>query len=219
MRILLAEDDPMLSELLAKQFRAEGFVVDALSDGEDVKHWGAEENYDAIILDLGLPNVDGASALEFWRRSNIKTPVLVLTSRSGWHSKVQMLNIGADDYLTKPFEMPEVVARVRALIRRSAGVAKPLLHYGNIALDTVTGKVLVDEKPVEFTAQEFRVLSYLMHRQGQVISRTELSEHIYAQDVDPDSNTIDVFVGRIRKKIGADVIKTVRGLGYKIEVS
>ncbi len=219
MRLLLAEDDPTLVELLAKEFQASGFVVDSVTNGEDARYWGAAENYDAIILDLGLPGVDGVSALRFWRDSDIRTPVLVLTARSGWHSKVQILNMGADDYLTKPFEMAEVLARIRALIRRAAGLAKPLLCCGNIAIDTLTGKVSVNESPIELTAQEFRTLSYLMHRQGQIVSRTELSEHIYAQDSDPDSNTIEVFIGRIRRKLGVDNIRTIRGLGYRLEVA
>lgn len=217
MRLLLAEDDPLLAELLAKEFQSVGFVVDLVTDGEDAQHGGASENYAAIILDLGLPTIDGASALRFWRNLDIKTPVLVLTSRSEWHSKVQILNMGADDYLTKPFEMAEVVARIRALIRRSAGLAKPVLQCGDMTLDTITKKVCINHVPVELTAQELRTLTYLMHRQGQIVSRIELSEHIYAQEIEHNSNTIEVFIGRIRRKLGVNYIQTVRGLGYRLE--
>ncbi len=180
-------------------------------------HLGDTEPYDAIVLDLGLPKIDGVTVLRRWREEGRDTPVLILTARDQWSEKVAGFDAGADDYVTKPFHMEEVIARLRALIRRAAGQASPELNCGPLRVDTRSGRASVDGNPVKLTANEFKVLTYLMHHQGKVISRTELTEHIYDQDFDRDSNTIEVFVGRLRKKLEVDLIQTVRGLGYRLE--
>jgi len=191
-----------------------GYVVDRAFDGEEGHFLGESEPYDAVILDIGLPKMDGISVLEAWRRAGRAMPVLMLTARDRWSDKVQGFDAGADDYVAKPFHLEEVLARIRALLRRSAGHAKSELNCGPVRLDTRTGRVAVDGNPVKLTSHEYRLLSYLMHHAGRVVSRSELVEHLYDQDFDRDSNTIEVFVGRVRKKLGVDVIQTVRGLGY-----
>lgn len=216
MRLLIVEDDKDLNRQLTSALTDAGYAVDSAFDGEEASHLGETEPYDAIILDLGLPKVDGLTILERWRRDDIKTPVLILTARDRWSEKVSGINAGADDYVAKPFQMEEVIARIRALLRRSAGVAKPELECGPLRLDTRTARVTFDGALVKLTGLEFRLLSYLMHHQSRVVSRTELVEHLYQQDFDRDSNTIEVFVGRLRRKIPAEIIHTVRGLGYCI---
>jgi two-component system OmpR family response regulator len=216
MRILVVEDEPDLAEQLAATMRDAGYAVDVAHNGEDGQFLGETEPYDAVILDLGLPIIDGVSVLESWRRESRNMPVLILTARDRWSDKVAGFDAGADDYVTKPFRMEEVLARVRALIRRAAGHASPDIECGPIRVDTRNGRVTVDGVPVKLTAQEFKIVSYLAHHKGKVISRTELTEHIYGQDFDRDSNTIEVFIGRLRKKLGAPVIETVRGLGYRM---
>jgi two-component system OmpR family response regulator len=191
-----------------------GYVVDTAHDGEDGHFLGETEPYDAVILDIGLPTMDGISVLENWRRANLKMPVLILTARDRWSDKVAGMDAGADDYVSKPFHMEEVLARVRALLRRSTGHATNEIEVGNLRLDTKAAKVTVDGTLIKLTSHEFRLLAYLVHHKDKVISRTELVEHLYDQDFDRDSNTIEVFVGRLRKKIPSDLIKTVRGLGY-----
>jgi len=217
MRVLVVEDSPELGRQLVQRLEGEGYAVDLAADGEEGQFLGQTEPYDAIILDLGLPKVDGLSVLRAWRRDGVGTPVLILTARGAWTEKVQGIDAGADDYLAKPFNMEELLARVRALIRRAKGHASAEIACGGVVLDTRSGRVTVNGEPVELTAYEYRVLSYLMHRKGQVVSRTELIEHVYAQDFDRDSNTVEVFVGRLRRKLGVDVIKTVRGLGYRVD--
>lgn len=217
MRLLVVEDDPALARQLAERLDGEGYAVDRAADGEEGQFLGETEPYDAIVLDLGLPRVDGLTVLRSWRAGGIATPVIILTARGAWTEKVQGIDAGADDYLAKPFSMEELLARIRALIRRSKGHASAEIACGGVVLDTRSGRVTLDGQPVDLTGHEFRVLDYLMHRKGQLVSRTELTEHIYAQDFDRDSNTIEVFVGRLRRKLGADLIKTVRGLGYKLE--
>ncbi|HYD65384.1 response regulator transcription factor [Azospirillum sp.] len=217
MRVLVVEDSPELGRQLVQRLEGEGYAVDLAADGEEGQFLGQTEPYDAVILDLGLPKVDGLSVLRAWRRDGVGTPVLILTARGAWTEKVQGIDAGADDYLAKPFNMEELLARVRALIRRAKGHASAEIACGGVVLDTRTGRVTVSGAPVELTAYEYRVLSYLMHRKGQVVSRTELIEHVYAQDFDRDSNTVEVFVGRLRRKLGVDVIKTVRGLGYRVD--
>ena len=217
MRLLIAEDDPDLARQLTKALADAGFTVDHAADGEEAHHLGDTEPYDAIVLDLGLPKIDGVTVLRRWREDGRDTPVLILTARDQWSEKVAGFDAGADDYVTKPFHMEEVIARLRALIRRAAGQASPELICGPLRVDTRSGRASVDGNPVKLTANEFKVLAYLMHHQGKVISRTELTEHIYDQDFDRDSNTIEVFVGRLRKKLEVDLIQTVRGLGYRIE--
>ncbi|WP_454017274.1 response regulator [Azospirillum sp. Marseille-Q6669] len=217
MRLLVVEDDPALAQQLAERLEGEGYAVDRAADGEEGQFLGETEPYDAIVLDLGLPRVDGLTVLRSWRAGGITAPVIILTARGAWTEKVQGIDAGADDYLAKPFSMEELLARIRALIRRSKGHASAEIACGGVVLDTRSGRVTLDGRPVDLTGHEFRVLDYLMHRKGQLVSRTELTEHIYAQDFDRDSNTIEVFVGRLRRKLGADLIKTVRGLGYKLE--
>ncbi len=217
MRLLIVEDEPNLQRQLRTALEGAGYAVDTASDGEDGHYLGSTENYDAVILDLGLPEVDGLTVLDRWRKEGKTTPVLVLTARDSWSDKVAGLDAGADDYLAKPFQTEELIARLRALIRRAAGKASSELIAGGVRLDTRSGRVTLDGEPVRLTAQEFKLLSYLMHHKGKVVSRTELIEHIYDQDFDRDSNTIEVFITRIRKKLGAELINTIRGLGYSLD--
>jgi two-component system, OmpR family, response regulator len=216
MRLLVIEDDPDLNRQLVAAFTDAGYVVDAARDGEEGHFLGDTEPYDAIVLDIGLPIMDGVSVLEKWRRSGRKTPVLILTARDRWSDKVAGFDAGADDYVAKPFHMEEVLARIRALVRRSAGHASSEISCGPLMLDTKSARVTIDGKAVKLTSLEFRLLSYLMLHKGRVVSRTELVEHLYDQDFDRDSNTIEVFVGRLRKKLGVDMLRTIRGLGYCI---
>ena len=216
MRLLVVEDDPDLNRQLVTALNDAGYVVDSATDGEEGHFLGDTEPYDAVILDIGLPVMDGVSVLENWRREGRKMPVLILTARDRWSDKVAGFDAGADDYVSKPFHMEEVLARVRALLRRSAGHASAELSCGALLLDTKSARVTVDGQQVKLTSLEFRLLSYLMHHMDRVVSRTELVEHLYDQDFDRDSNTIEVFVGRLRKKLGIDVLRTVRGLGYCI---
>ncbi|MDH3742709.1 MAG: response regulator transcription factor [Hyphomicrobiales bacterium] len=216
MRLLVVEDDPDLNRQLVSALGDAGYVVDSATDGEEGHFLGDTEPYDAVILDIGLPVMDGVSVLENWRREGRKMPVLILTARDRWSDKVAGFDAGADDYVSKPFHMEEVLARVRALLRRSAGHATSELSCGPLMLDTKSARVTIEGQQIKLTSLEFRLLSYLMHHQDRVVSRTELVEHLYDQDFDRDSNTIEVFVGRLRKKLGVDVLKTVRGLGYCI---
>ncbi|HEY2048818.1 MAG TPA: response regulator transcription factor [Caulobacteraceae bacterium] len=216
MRILLVEDDPDLSRQLRRALGDAGYAVDHAGDGEEAAFLGETEPYDAIVLDLGLPKIDGAAVLEGWRRAQIPTPVLILTARGAWSEKVAGFDAGADDYLTKPFHTEELLARLRALLRRSAGHSAPSLSCGDLRLDPRAARATVAGEPLRLTSLEYRLLHYLMMHQGRVISRTELVEHLYDQDFDRDSNTIEVFVGRLRKKIGAERVETVRGLGYRL---
>lgn len=217
MRVLIAEDDVELAGQMVATLKDAGYAVDHAPDGEEAHFLGDTEPYDAVILDLGLPVIDGISVLRKWREDGKTMPVLILTARDTWSEKVSGLDAGADDYVTKPFELAELLARLRALIRRAAGHASSELTCGPATLDTRNARVWVSGEPVRLTALEFKLFSYLMHHQGEVISRTELTEHIYDQDFDRDSNTIEVFVNRIRKKLGVDLIHTVRGLGYRLE--
>ena len=217
MRVLVVEDEPNLARQLRSTLEGAGYAVDSATDGEDGHYLGDTENYDAIVLDLGLPEIDGLTVLDRWRKAGKRAPVLVLTARDSWSDKVAGLDAGADDYLAKPFQTEELIARLRALIRRSAGNATPELTAGLVRLDTRSGRVTLNGEPVKLTAQEYKLLSYLMHHKGKVVSRTELIEHIYDQDFDRDSNTIEVFITRIRKKLGAELITTIRGLGYSLE--
>jgi two-component system OmpR family response regulator len=216
MRILLVEDDADLSRQLKQSLTDAGYAVDHAPDGEEAQFLGETEPYDAIVLDLGLPKIDGVSVLEQWRRANIATPVLILTARGAWSEKVSGFDAGADDYLTKPFHTEELLARLRALVRRAAGHASPSLSCGGLRLDPRAARASVNGEPLRLTSLEYRLLHYLMMHQGRVIGRSELVEHLYDQDFDRDSNTIEVFIGRLRKKIGQDRIETVRGLGYRL---
>src|SRR6516165_8725899 len=216
MRILIVEDEASLAKQLASSIAEGGYAVDHAADGEQADFLALTEQYDVIILDLGLPKIDGLTLLRNWRDAGLATPVLVLTARGSWHEKVRGIDAGADDYVSKPFRVEEVLARLRALIRRASGHAAPELRAGVLTLDPRRAHVTLDGAPVKLTSHEFRVLSYLMHHRGRVVSQAELTEHIYAQDFDRDSNTVEVFVARLRRKLGSSFIETVRGLGYRI---
>ncbi len=216
MRVLVVEDDENLNRQMKEALTEAGYAVDVAFDGEEGHFLGDTEPYDAVVLDIGLPQMDGLSVLEAWRRDGKTMPVLLLTARDRWSDKVQGIDAGADDYVAKPFHMEEVLARLRALVRRAAGHASNEIMAGDVRLDVRAGKVTVDGKSIKLTSHEFRLLSYLMHHKGEVVSRTELTEHMYDQDFDRDSNTIEVFVGRLRKKLPEECIQTVRGLGYQI---
>jgi two-component system, OmpR family, response regulator len=217
MRILVVEDEASLARQLASAIAEAGYAVDHAADGERADFLAQTEEYDAMVLDLGLPKIDGLTLLRKWRDSGIVTPVLVLTARGRWHEKVQGIDGGADDYVSKPFRIEEVLARLRALMRRASGHLTPEIRAGGVMLDPRRARVTLDGTPVKLTSHEFRVLSYLMHHRGRVVSQAELIEHIYAQDFDRDSNTVEVFIARLRRKLGASLIETVRGLGYRIE--
>lgn len=219
MRLLLVEDDPTLRAQIRAGLQEAGYAVDEADNGRDAHFQGDTETYDAVVLDLGLPLLDGLSVLKRWRDAGRAMPVLILTARDNWSEKVTGIDAGADDYLTKPFHMEELLARIRGLIRRAAGQASPLLRCGAITLDTRSGRVTAQGQAVPLTSHEFKVLEYLMHRPGTVVSRTELIEHIYALDGDRDSNTIEVFVARLRRKLPSALIETVRGRGYRLEVA
>lgn len=217
MRILIIEDHRQLSRQIASALSAAGYLAEIAANGEEGSFRGDTEAFDAVVLDLGLPQLDGLSVLHGWRNRGYKTPVLILTARDSWREKVQGLRAGADDYLTKPFQMEELVARIEALIRRSHGLAHPVLRCGDVQVDTSTGTVTRAGCIVALTALEGRLLSYLMHRAGAVVSKTSLTEHIYDQSFDRDSNVIEVLINRLRKKLGTDFIKTKRGAGYMID--
>lgn len=216
MRILIVEDEPTLGQQLKTAFQEQGYAVDLVVNGQDALHMGREEAFDAAILDLGLPILDGLSVLKGWRAAGKTMPVIILTARDSWSDKVGGIDAGADDYVAKPFHMEELSARLRGVIRRSVGNPTPVMTWQNVRLDTVGGRVSVDGQPVTLTAHEFKILSWLMHHPKEVASRTTLSEHIYSYNDDPDSNTIEVFVARLRKKMPAGMIETVRGLGYRL---
>ena len=217
MRILLVEDEKDLQRLLKKALGDAGYVVDLATDGEEGHFLGDTEPYDAVILDLGLPKMDGVTVLEKWRKSGKTMPVLILTARDRWSDKVAGFDAGADDYLAKPFYTEELLARLRALLRRAVGIATAEIEIGKLHIDPRASRVTYDGNPVKLTSQEYRLLAYLAHHRGKVVSRTELVEHLYDQDFDRDSNTIEVFIGRLRKKTDAGLIQTVRGLGYSLE--
>lgn len=217
MRLLVVEDDRHLNRQIVTALSAAGYVVDHAFDGEEAQFLGETEPYDAIVLDLGLPKVDGVTVLKAWRAAGRRTPVIILTARDRWSDKVEGFDAGADDYVTKPFHMEELLARVRAILRRSTGHATSEIACGPVTLDTRSGRVIVKGETIKLTSHEYRLLAYLMHHQGRIVSRGELTEHLYDQDFDRDSNTIEVFVGRLRRKLGVDVIQTARGLGYMID--
>ncbi len=216
MKLLVVEDEASLSRQLCEALADAGYAVDSARDGERGDFLARTERYDAIVLDLGLPRVDGLTVLGGWRRSGMTVPVLILTARAGWHETVHGIDEGADDYMSKPFRMEEVLARLRALIRRSSGQIQPAMRCGAVELDPRLARVTRHGIPVKLTSHEFRVLSYLMHHRTRVVSQSELTEHIYSQDFDRDSNTVEVFIARLRRKLGASIIETVRGLGYRV---
>jgi len=218
-RVLVVEDEVLLSKQLAAALGDAGYAVDCATDGDRADFLAQTEEYDAVLLDLGLPRIDGLTVLRRWRDAGLNFPVLVLTARGSWHEKVQGIDGGADDYMSKPFRMEEVLARLRALIRRASGQIAPALRAGTVSLDPRLAKVTLDGAPVKLTSHEFRVLSYLMHHRDRVVSQGELTAHIYSQAFDRDSNTVEVFIARLRRKLGASFIETVRGLGYRIGAS
>ena len=219
MRVLIVEDEPTIATQLAEALGQAGYAVDRAANGIDALALGSDEPVDAVILDLGLPQIDGLTVLKKWRAAGRAMPVLILTARDNWHEKVAGIDAGADDYLAKPFHMEELLARLRALIRRAGGHASAELACGELRLDTRAGRVSVGGLPLTLTSHEYRVLDYLMHHPGQIVSRSDLIEHIYAQDFDRDSNTVEVFIARLRKKLPEGAIETVRGLGYRLVCS
>ena len=216
MRLLLAEDDRPLAEGLALVLREAGFGVDLASNGEQADYLVQTESYDAVVLDLGLPVRDGLSLLREWRGDGRRLPVLLLTARSRWPDKAAGFAAGADDYVTKPFHPGEVVMRLQALVRRSRGEASPVIEIGMARLDTHGGQLTLRGEPVALTAQEYKLLAYLFLARGRLVSRTELGEHLYERDRDPDSNVLDVLISRLRRRLGADLIETVRGRGFRV---
>lgn len=219
MRVLVIEDEPPLAKQLIAALRHAGYAVDHAADGERADLLGHDEKFDAVVLDLGLPKIDGLTLLRRWREAGRAMPVLVLTARGSWHEKVIGIDSGADDYMSKPFRMEELLARLRALIRRSSGQINPELRCGPVVLDTRASSVTLDGAEVKLTSHEFRVLSYLMHHSERIVSQGELTEHIYAQSFDRDSNTVEVFIARLRRKLGPSSIETVRGLGYRMNTN
>lgn len=211
------QDDADIGDRLREGLGALGFVVELVRDGETALDFGRQENFDAIILDLGLPRLPGIELLRRWRRDGCSTPVLILTARSSWTEKVEGLNAGADDYVGKPFHIDEIAARLRALMRRAAGHRGAVLRNGTIVLDAASGFVTVAGAPVELTAREFRLLTFLFHRIGRIVTNAELLDHLYGMEEEPSSNTTEVFIGRLRRKIGRDSIRTLRGPGYRFD--
>lgn len=223
MRILIVEDDSRLLLQLDQYMQSQGFSVDLADDGEKALFQLKEYNYDLAIIDVGLPSIDGFEVVKQARASDISCPIIILTARDRWQEKVKGLESGADDYLTKPFVHEELLARVKALIRRSAGQASPIMQKGPLSLDTSANQLYVDEQAIELTAYEYKVIEYLMMNPNKVVSKTEMVEHIYDQDFDLDSNVIEVFVGRLRRKIDKDnlikPIETLRGRGYRLNAN
>jgi len=223
MRLLLVEDEAPLRTQLAQQLEQHGYAVDCAGDGREALYQVREFDYDLAVIDLGLPVIDGLSVIRSIREQQKRFPILVLTARGRWQDKVEGLEAGGDDYVAKPFHIEEVLARLNALLRRSGGFASPLLEFGRLAIDTAKQEVRVDTKAIEFTAFEYKALLYLVHHHGQVVSKTELTEHLYDQDFDRDSNVIEVFIGRLRKKLDPDQtlkpISTIRGRGYRFELA
>lgn len=216
MRILLVEDEPTLAQQLQQALERAGYAVQVVHDGREGHYLGEVEPFDAVILDLGLPGMDGVSVLRRWRAADLTMPVLILTARNDWHDKVEGMDAGADDYVGKPFHMEELLARMRALLRRAAGQANPRLQVGALELDPRLSSISCGGMPLTLTSHEYRLLAFMMHHPGEVLSRTQLTEHIYAQDFERDSNTIEVFIVRLRKKLPAGYIETVRGMGYRL---
>ncbi|MEO8756589.1 MAG: response regulator transcription factor [Devosia sp.] len=216
MKVLVVEDEPRIAEDICATLKASGMAVDAATDGETAWFNGDTEDYDAVVLDLGLPRLDGLTVLKRWRANGRRFPVLVLTARGVWTERVEGINAGADDYLPKPFEMEELLARLRALLRRSAGQASPVLHSGELSLDTRQMRISQRGVPISLSPLEYRLLAFLMHHAGRVVAATELSDHLYDTGNDKDPNAIEVTVARLRRKLGSEVIETRRGFGYVV---
>lgn len=216
MRVLVVENDRRIAADIARALQAAGYVVDAVRDGEEAWFRGDTEDYGAVVLDLGLPGMDGLSVLKRWRANGRHMPVLILTARGSWSERVEGIDAGADDYLPKPFRMEELLARLRSIVRRSAGHASSVLQAGAVTLDERQMKVTLDGVPVALSPLEYRLIAYLLHHRGRVVSQLELSENVYGHDEMHDSNAVEVLIGRLRKKIGAELIETRRGFGYLI---
>ncbi len=216
MRVLLAEDDDRIADNIAAALELAGFATDRQRDGEEIWFRGDTESYDAVVLDLGLPTLDGLTIIKRWRRAGRLMPVLILTARGNWDERVEGIDAGADDYLTKPFRIEELIARLRALVRRASGNPSPVIEVGDVALDTRQMRVSRSGQPIALSPQEYRLVAYLMHHRGRVIDQLELTEHLYVQDFERDSNAVEVLVGRVRRKLGSDIIETRRGFGYII---
>ncbi|PVA08144.1 response regulator transcription factor [Thalassorhabdomicrobium marinisediminis] len=216
MRILIVEDERKIAELVADVLTAEGMIPEIASDGEEGWFLGSTESYAAAILDIGLPKRDGLSVLRNWREEGLDLPVILLTARANWSERVEGIDAGADDYLGKPFQMEELIARLRALLRRASGQKTTTFEAGPLRMDLRQMRVSVDGKPLKVTPLEYRLLNYLMHQRGKVVSQEELIENVYFRDHEPDSNAVEVLIGRLRRKIGGGVIETRRGFGYLI---
>lgn len=220
MRVLVVEDEAALAQQLEERLSADGMVVDRASDGREAIYYGEEFDYDVAVIDLGLPKIDGVAVIRHLRDAERRYPILILTARDSWQDKVTGLEAGADDYLAKPFQYEELLARLKALVRRASGFASPVLRIGQVELDTVAKEVRVAAERIDLTAYEYNLLEYLMLHPKKVVSKTELTEHLYAQDFERDSNVIEVFVGRLRRKLDPDgelrPITTIRGQGYRL---
>ena len=217
MRTLIVEDERQIADDMAASLGAAGFAVDVCQDGEEAWFRGGTEDYDVVVLDLGLPQLDGLTVLRRWRAEGRRMPVIILTAREGWTERVEGINSGADDYLTKPFQMEELLARIRAVLRRTHGHAAPLMTSGNISLDTSQMRLSIDGKAIMLTQLEYRLVSYLMHHRGRIVSAGELREHVYGDEDSRDANAIEALITRLRRKLGPDVIETRRGMGYCIK--
>jgi DNA-binding response OmpR family regulator len=217
MRVLVVEDERQIAEDIARALSEASYVPELVRDGEEAWFRGGTEDYSAIVLDLGLPKLDGLSVVRRLRKSDVKTPILILTARGSWTERVEGIDAGADDYIAKPFHVEELVARLGAVIRRSGGHVTPILEAGRVRIDNRRLTVSVDGRAVALSSLEFRAIRYLVHNKGRVVAQTELSEHVYSSDREPDSNAIEVLVGRLRRKLGADCVATRRGQGYIVE--
>lgn len=216
MRVLLVEDEDDIARRIDRALQTSGYIVERASDGEDAWFRGDSENFDVVVLDLGLPQMDGIQILKRWREAGRDMPVIILTARGSWMERVEGIDAGADDYLPKPFQMEELKARLRALLRRSSGSASAVISIGPVRLDTRQMSVSVDGARLDLSPLEFRLLSYLMHHSGRVVSQLELTEHVYGEDIERGSNAVEVLIARVRKKLGVDLITTRRGYGYII---
>lgn len=216
MRILVVEDDVALAERVAQSLQRAGFLPELCHDGEEAAFLGATERYAAAVVDLGLPGRDGISLIRHWREQGSEFPVLILTARGRWSDKLAGFGAGGDDYLTKPFQLEEVALRLRALLRRVEGHAGAVVQIGPLSYDTLASSFSLDDVPLSLTAQEQRILAYLALRAGQLVTRSDIAEQVYQRDLEPDSNTVDVLIGRIRKKLGYPLIRTERGLGFRL---
>ena len=216
MRILIVEDEARIADLIADVLQSEGYIAEIARDGEDGWKKGGTESYSAAILDIGLPRMDGISVLRNWRKEGVNFPVLLLSAKSSWNERVEGIDAGADDYMVKPFQMEELLARLRALLRRTSTQKMTALSVGGLQLDLLQMRITLEGRRIKVTPLEFRLLSYLLHHQGEVVAQSVLAENIYFRDQEPDSHAIEVLIGRLRRKLGSDLIGTKRGCGYVI---